>query len=186
MEKEWNERIADLVSQSTSDDEAQDLASADSTLDEYITIAPIRLYDGLPDRRRRSTARGDRLGNFPVCPDAEIPASFADLNMMSTVHFTVIPTAVRVRALSALVVAHLQHNLSAHFAFRSLSKLEELERVVGHWITKVTATRTSKRLNVALLLDDGTSLNLSGDKDPVKPEGPARPARRLPSPKPAG
>jgi hypothetical protein len=178
MEKEWNERIAELIQAGMSEREAQEVATADRALDQYVTIAPIFVYGDMVDRKARSIAEGNRLGAFPVCANGDVPSTYVDFNRMTTVHFEVIPPEARVRALSDLALAHLQHRLVAYFAFRSLSNIRDIEEAIGRKIERVTCTPTAKRLNVLLVLDDGSTLALEGNREPAAAPGPERPARQ--------
>lgn len=177
MEKEWNERRIELGRQGMSDDDATVQANSEDDLDQFVTLAPLRLYPEVPEWKHRGIRVGQRLGFFPVCEDGEIPESFIDLNRPSTVHYTLVKRVLRQRSLSDLALAHLQHALAMHFAYRGLTGLEELEEAVGHTIVKLMPTNRAKgRLVVNIILDNGQTLTFEGHDAPRPPEV-ARPAR---------
>lgn len=167
-----------MIEGGTPDDEAIRIATEDSTLDEYVTLAPIVSFGAMLERKRQSIAQGNRLGSFPVCPYREMPPAYVDLTRMSTVHYQTVPTNTQLSAISELATGHLQRALAAHFAYRSFSKLRELEAAVGRRIDRVTCTTTAKRLSVLLVLDNGETLALEGNRNPELRAGPDRAARR--------
>lgn len=178
MEKEWNERVAELEARGIPEAAAISAATADSSLDRYLAIAPILAYDNMPPRKATTIAQGNRLGAFPVCPDAGVPAAYVDLNRISTVEYTAARPGMRIKALSDLAAAHLQHALALFFAFRAQSKLGDVEAAVGEKIVTVTCTRNANRLNVGMILGNGSTLTLTGDRRPDVPAGPERAARQ--------
>jgi hypothetical protein len=96
---------------------------------------------------------------------------------MSTVRWELLSTRQRIGALSDLAVAHLRHRLATYFAYRAKSKLGTVEAAVGQRIVEVNATPTARRLTVSLILENGDTLVLEGDRRPETPPGPERPAR---------
>lgn len=160
MEKEWNERVADLVNSGVPEPQAIDEATS-ADLDPYVTLAPIFGYDSLPRERRRSAQTGSRLGNFPICPSGDLPASFVDFNQMTTMHFSVAPRIRRIRGLSNLALAHLHHSLVMHFAYRGYAGLANIEEAVGHIISDLQVSKRAKgKLVVNLILDNGETLTM--------------------------
>lgn len=161
MEKEWNERIADLVGLGHNEADAIAQATADDTLDPYVTLAPILSYMALPQEKHRGVQTNQRLGNFPICPSGTIPASFVDFNQLTTVHYSSAPRRRRIAGLSTLAIAHLHHSLVMHFAYRGYAGLAKLEEAVGHLITDVQVNKRAKgKLIVNLILDDGETLTM--------------------------
>jgi hypothetical protein len=177
LEKEWNERVAELVAGGTPEDQAQAEASDDIELDPYIGIAPILAYSALSQERAEAIARGNPLGSFPIPAGGAIPASYVDLSQMTTVRWELIAKPQRLAALSDLAAAHLGHRLAVYYAYRAKSKLDELEAAVGQRIVSLVSTPTARRLMVGLVLEDGSTLTLEGDRQPSAPAGPDRPSR---------
>src|SRR5579884_263419 len=87
LEKEFNERIDDLIDEGMSEVEAEELANADPTLDRSVVLAPLRLYETLPENRRAGARQGTRLGSFPIVADPVngIPESYVDFTRACTV-----------------------------------------------------------------------------------------------------
>jgi len=178
MEKEWNDRVAELEKSGMPSEEALATANSDRSLDRYIAIAPVLAYGTMPRGKATSIGQGNRLGAFPVCGDTDIPVAYVDLNRITTVDYATIPVGTRLKALSELAQAHLQHRLAMYFAYRAPSKLGDVELAVGKRIDQVTCTPSATNLNVSLILEDGSTLTLTGDRRPGRPgPGPERPAR---------
>ncbi|HEV3155871.1 MAG TPA: hypothetical protein VGZ00_00825 [Candidatus Baltobacteraceae bacterium] len=189
MEKEWNERVHELARTGIPQEEAEAQATADPYLDAVLLIAPIKRYEGLPDRRQRSILSGNRLGEFPVPGTNVIPAGYVDLNAITAVHHTLVPIDQRIAVLSEIARAYLQRALVLHFAWRHDSALADIESAIGRTIidSSVIAVPSKKpsRVKVVLLLDDGTKLVLEGDApSPVPGYVPERPPRRTKNPVP--
>jgi hypothetical protein len=177
LEKERNEVVHELTSAGTDLQAAKAKASGDPELDRYVAIAPVRAYDGMPDARAAPIARGDALGSFPIVARGDMPATYVDFSQISTVRWELLSTRQRVAGLSELAVAHLRHRLATYFAYRAKSKLGTVEAAVGQRIVEVNATPTNRKLTVSLILENGTTLVLEGDRRPDAPPGPERPAR---------
>jgi hypothetical protein len=183
MEKEWNEHVAELCRSGISQEDAEDLANSESGLDTTIMIAPFKPFDGLSDRRMRSIQSGNRLGEFPIVKTALIPAGYIDLNAATAVHYTLVSIDQRVASISDLTRTHLQRTLAMHFAYRHDSALDDIEKAVGRMIVRTSLlevpSKKSRRVKVALVLDDGKTLVLEGDApSPEATYVPERPPRR--------
>ena len=178
MEKEFNERIADLEAKGMSRAAAEDQANADTALDRWISVAPLRTYDTIPEHRRAGARQGTRLGTFPVVrdPASGIPECYVDFGRVCTVDVSLIPTRARIGSLSAMAAAQLQYALAMHWAYRDESRLDELERAVGQRIAAVHPTSNGRRLTANLLLEDGSTLTLHASNRPEPP--PLQPIRR--------
>jgi len=176
MEKEWNERVAELVAAGKTVEGAQAEANTDVDLDKYVALATVRSYEGVSESRAALINRGDWLGAFPIVAHGAIPASYVDFSQISTVRWDLL-THQRVSALSDLAAAHLRHRLATYFAYRAKSKLGAVEAAIGQRIVEVNATPTNRKLTVSLILENGTTLVLEGDRRPEAPPGPERPAR---------
>lgn len=164
LEKEFNERIEELIARGVDQQAAEDIANEDQTLDRHIALAPLRLYDTLPEQRRAGARQGARLGAFPVVASTEfaIPESYVDLSRITTVDIGLLPLSLRIASLSDLSRSHLQVGLAMFWAYRHKSRLDELERAVGQKISAVHPVRGAKRLSVSFVLEDGHTLTLEG------------------------
>lgn len=180
LDKEWQERIADLIDVGHSEEAAHRTASAEQGLDEYVTLAPLFALSDTDASKRAGIRMNRRLGNFPVCAIDEIPESYVDLSLLSTVHYSVVPPARRVAALSDLALAHFHYALAMHFAYRSFSGLEAIEGAIGRAILDISVAEKAKgRLVVTLILSEGVELVLEGENRnaPAGDKLPPRPSR---------
>jgi hypothetical protein len=179
MEKEWNERVQALMANGQEEEKAVVAATADESLDPFITLSPILGYECIPATVSPSVRDGTRIGSFPICANDVIPERYVDLNRISTVHHKVVPRARRVATLSDLSLAHLQNRLAMNFAFRALDKYDTLSRAIGHRIIDIAVTnRTKNKLVVNFVLDDGTTITTEGNPRPVQARAtPVRPPR---------
>jgi len=179
MEKEWNERVQELIAAGHHEQKAIELASEDESLDPALALAPLLGYEQLSESARAPTRTGDRIGSFPICGQETIPESFVDLNRVMSVHYKVVPSAQRVASLSDLALAHFQHRLAMNFAFRAIDKFDAISRAVGHTIVEVVATvRTKNKLVVDLMLEDGSAITTEGNARPEQARAaPVRPPR---------
>jgi hypothetical protein len=178
LEKEFNERAAQLIAAGASEDGAIAEASADSRLDRHIAVAPIRGYEDAHLERRQGIRNGQRLGTFPVVASARylIEPGWVDLDAPTTVARSLFAPAMRVAALSSQAVNYLRAALAKHWAHRDLSRAEELSRTIGRTIVAVHAAPMPKdRLRADLVLDDAATITLEGSR---KPAAPARSTRR--------
>ena len=184
MEKDWNERVAELVASGASQGEAEQQAGSDTGLDPLVTVAPILPYAGLSAKRERSIRSGLRLTAFPVVGNGQVPEGFVDLNAMTCVHYTLVLVEQRVAALSRVAEAFLQKKLAMHFAYRDDSDLDVIAKAVGRRIVGVNVveapSKKSARVKVAMTLEDGETLVLEGSAPAPRPARQAR-ARRAPS-----
>ena len=184
MEKDWNERVAELVASGASQGEAEQQAGSDTTLDPLVTVAPILPYAGLSAKRERSIRSGLRLSAFPVVGNAQVPEGYVDLNAMTSAFYTLVLTEQRVAALSRVAEAFLQKKLAMHFAYLDDSDLDVIAKAVGRRIVGVNVveapSKKSARVKVAMTLEDGETLVLEGSAPAPRPARQAR-ARRAPS-----
>lgn len=179
LDKEWNERVTALTSEGATQLQAEDTATADPLLDQFVTVSPLVLYDDSNARLSSNIAIGNRLGSFPVCADTSIPRTYVDFNQITTLHYSLLPTRRRIRALTEKAVAHLGARLAQHFAFRSLSGLREIEKALGQKIEQVTTTPGARKTTINFVLEDGTSLVFEGPhRDTNNEPAPQRPARK--------
>ena len=172
MEKDWNERVAELVASGASQGEAEQQAGSDTTLDPLVTVAPILPYAGLSAKRERSIRSGLRLSAFPVVGNAQVPEGYVDLNAMTSVRYTLVLTEQRVAALSRVAQAFLQKKLAMHFAYRD-SDLDVIAKAVARRIVGVNVveapSKKSARVKVAMTLEDGETLVVEGSAPAPRP-----------------
>lgn len=181
LEKEFNERVAVLIAEGQVQSEAERLANDDTTLDRFIALAPLCTYAELAPVRHAGVQNGSRLGAFPVPKNFRggIPQAWVDLRRISTTDVSLIDVEpMRFASLSSLAQAHLQVALAKHWAYRDLSRYDELQRAFGQKITAIVPLSTGKKMRVGFTLEDGTQLVFdASDKPRPPPNAPARPPR---------
>jgi hypothetical protein len=176
FDKEWNQRVRELVRAGVTQEEAEREAEADDSLDRAYTASPLVRVDDVP-RGASSLRAGTVIGYLPVpaSPDALIPEAVVDLTYRVTLDRLDLH---RVACVSAEVRAQLRYALARLESLRTASVGFDIENVLGHQIEEVTFPHRDPLL-VRLRLDDGTILELL--QQPTEtPPGPARaePARR--------
>ncbi len=179
LEKEFNERVASLLAGGRDQRESEAAANEDPTLDRFVALAPLCAYDELDAERHPGVRAGTRLGSFPVpeSREAGIPAAWVDLRRISTTDVSLIDVdPLRLASLSQLAQAHLQAALAKHWAYRDLTRYDELQRAFGQRITEIVPISTGKRMHVGFTLEDGTQLVFDASDKPLPPADP--PARR--------
>lgn len=161
LDKDWNERIAELIEAGHSREAAIRQASEDQSLDPFVTLAPILALESLDQNKRAAVRMNRRLGNFPVCVSGSIPEAFVDLSQLSTVHYETLPLTSRIASLSDLALAHFHFALAMHFAYRGLTGLKHLEEAIGQRIVNIgVASRSKGRIIATFVLEDGQELVL--------------------------
>jgi hypothetical protein len=179
LEKEFNERVAALAAGGHSEADAERLANDDVSLDRFIALAPLCAYEELAPERHAGVQSGTRLGAFPVPAHSSsgIPAAWVDLRRISTTDVGLVDVEpLRLASLSSLSQAHLQAALAKHWAYRDLSRYDELQRAFGQRITAVVTISTGKKMRVGFTLEDGAQLVFDASDKPLPP--PNAPARR--------
>ena len=179
LEKEFNERVAALMASGHEQMEAERLANDDVSLDRFIALAPLCSYGELSVERHAGVRTGARLGAFPVPENVPsgIPPAWVDLRRISTTDVTLVDVEpLRLAALSSLAQAHLQAALAKHWAYRDLSRYDELQRAFGQRIIAVVPISTGKKMRVGFTLEDGTQLVFDAADKPLP--APSAPARR--------
>jgi hypothetical protein len=185
--KEFNERVAVLVATGHSRAKAEHLANDDVSLDRFIALAPLCTYGELDRERHAGVRSGARLGTFPVPgnPSSGIPPAWVDLRRISTTDVTLVDVEpMRLASLYSLAQAHLQAALAKHWAYRDLSRYDELQRAFGQRITSVVPISAGKKMRVGFTLEDGTQLVFDASDKPLPLPGaparrPAHPAARI-------
>jgi hypothetical protein len=162
LEKDFNERVRELLAAGRTEEEAVAEAEADPSLDPFASVAPLLPYSDAPVRRHAGIQSGQRIGAFPI---SNLPQDggdyFVDLGLVCTVSVELLPQAGKIASLGAESVAELRFKLSESFALRDLAVLQELERLAGRTIVRATALpRSGKKTSLQLFLDDGDVVHL--------------------------
>jgi hypothetical protein len=179
LEKEFKDRVPLLVAAGHTQQDAELLANDDVTLDRFIALAPLYTYGELAPERQAGVQSGSRLGAFPVPENLStgVPRAWVDLRRISTTDVTLIDVEpMRLASLSPLAQAHLQAALARYWAYRDLSRYDELQRAFGQRITEIVPISTGKKMRVGFTLEDGTQLVFDASDKPLPP--PSAPARR--------
>ena len=119
LEKEFNERVRELLDEGRAEKEAVAQAEADPTLDPYAVVAPVLSYTDIPERRHAGIRSGQRIGYLPL---DEMPGDggnyLADLGRLCTVSVELLPQRAKVASLGAESVYELRYKLSEAYAVR--------------------------------------------------------------------
>jgi hypothetical protein len=173
LEKEFNEQVVALMKEGVSEQDAVERAGAEP-LDMHVAIAPIRTYDELPSTKHHGVRHAQSLGTFPVVQSAlyALEAGWVDLQCPTTIFRHMLMQSMRVASLSELAAAYLRAALAKHWAYRDLTREDELSHALGHRIVGIAAAQMPKdRLRVDLLLEgDAGSLTLEGSGKPAPPD----------------
>jgi hypothetical protein len=162
LEKEFNERVRDLMAAGVPQDQAVAEAEADSSLDPLAVVAPLRAFSESPAQRHAGVRQGQRIGFFPIL---QLPRDggdyFVDLGQVTTVSVQLLPQAGKVASLAPESVYELRYKLGEAYAIRDLAVLQELERLTGRTIVRATALpKSGKKTSLQLFLDDGDIVHL--------------------------
>jgi hypothetical protein len=162
LEKEFNERVRELIAAGRSEAQAVAEAESDSKLDPFAVVAPLLPYSLLPPQRHAGVMNGQRIGCFPI---HQLPRDggdyFVDLGQPCTVAVLLLPQSGKVASLARDSVFELRYKLSEAFAIRDLAVLQELERLTGRTITRAVALpKSGKKTALQLYLDDGDVVHL--------------------------
>lgn len=162
LEKDFNERVRELLAGGASEEEAVAAAEADPALDPFAVVAPVQPYDSLPERRRAGVRGGQRIGYLPL---DRLPGDggdyFADLGQLATVAVQLLPQRAKVASLDRDSVFELRYKVSEAYAVRDLAVLWELEALVGRTIVRAVALpKSGKKTSLQLYLADGDVVHL--------------------------
>lgn len=162
LEKEFNERVAELVSGGMSEDAAIEEASADPTLDPFAVVAPLLPYSMFAERQFEGIRSGQRIGVVPI---DQLPGDggdyVVDLFRLSVVSVWLLPQDRKVASMAPASVFELRYKLTEAYATRDLAVLTEIEALVGHTITGVDAVpKGRKKTGVILHLQGAESVHL--------------------------
>lgn len=162
LEKDFNERVRELIASGVPDDEAVRLASADPALDPYAVVAPLQPYSAVPAHRHAGIRAGDRIGY--VALDA-LPGDggdyVVDLGRACTVSVRLLPWRAKIASLAPESVAELRYKLAEVYAMRDLAVLTELQSMVGQRILHAEALPKSRKKSALVLhLENGDIVHL--------------------------
>lgn len=162
LEKDFNERVRELMAGGMDVEEAQGIASSDPTLDPLAVVAALQPYEAFPAHRHAGIRSGDRIGYFPVNNLPQDGGDYAvDLGRLTTISVQLLPQAGKIASLASTSVAELRYKLAEAYSIRDLSVLLELEGMVGQTIQRVEALpRNKKKTSLVLHLANGEIVHL--------------------------
>jgi hypothetical protein len=157
LDKEWNRRVRELVRGGMPADQAEQEATADTTLDRTLVVSPLVDADDLRGDRGNLLA-GRVIGYLPVPPhpDNLVDECVVDLTYQCTVDRL---DVVKVSSVSEAARKQLRYALIQLDALRTADLGFEIETVVGRTIRKVEVPRRDP-LAVRIHLDDGQVMQL--------------------------
>ncbi|MBV9110374.1 MAG: hypothetical protein JO306_13260, partial [Gemmatimonadetes bacterium] len=120
LEKDFNERVRQLMADGVAEDEAVTEASADPSLDPFAVVAPLQPYADFPEHRHASLRSGDRIGYFPL---DLLPGDggdyVVDLGRVATVSVMLLPQRLKVASLAPAPLGELRYKLAETYAAAS-------------------------------------------------------------------
>jgi len=174
LEKEFNERVGELVRDGIPEEVAIEEASADRTLDRLVAVAPIRAYEETTPKRKEGIRTGQRHGTFPVpaSPTYCIEPGWVDLTAPTTLDRNFFSPNLRVAALTDRAADYLRASLARHWAYRDLTRADEISKAIGRTIVDIKAAPMAKdKLRLELFLDgDAGTITLDGSSKPAPPQ----------------
>lgn len=178
LEKEFNERVSELVREGASEEVAVEEASADNTLDRLVAVAPIRAYEDTTAKRKEGIRTGQRHGTFPVPASSTycIEPGWVDLTAPTTLDRGFFSPNLRLASLTDRAADYLRASLARHWAYRDLTRKDEISKAIGRTIVDIKAASMAKdRLRVELFLDgDAGTITLDGSNKPAPPQRSAK------------
>jgi hypothetical protein len=140
LEKDFNERVRELIAAGRPEADAVAEAERDPTLDPFAVVAPLLPFGDLPAKRHAGVMDGQRIGYFPIL---QLPRDggdyFVDLGKLSTISVQLLPQGGKVASLAPESVFELRYKLSEAYAIRDLAVIHELERLTGRTIIRAAA-----------------------------------------------
>jgi hypothetical protein len=162
LEKDFNERLRELMQSGMERDEAVHHASADPALDPFAVVAPLQPYSTVPPHRHAGIRSGNRIGYFAL--DA-LPGDgrdyVVDLGRACTVSVRLLARNSKVASLAPLPVSDLRFRIAEAYAIRDLAVIAELQAIVGQRILHAEALpKSQKKTALILHLDNGELVHL--------------------------
>jgi hypothetical protein len=157
LDKEWNRHVRDLERGGMPADQAEQEATADTTLDRALVVSPLVDPDDLRGGRGNLLA-GKVIGYLPVPrhPEDLIDECVVDLTYQCTVDRL---DVVKVSSISEAARKELRYALIQLDALRTSDLGFQIETVVGHAISRVEVPRRDP-IAVHIHLDDGQVIQL--------------------------
>jgi hypothetical protein len=157
LDKEWNRRVRDLEREGKPPEQAEQEATADTTLDRTLVVSPLVDPDDIRGGRGNLLA-GKVIGYVPVPrhPENLIDECVVDLTYQCTVDRL---DVVKVSSLSEAARKELRYALIQLDALRTTDLGFQIETVIGHTIRKVEVPRRDP-LALHIHLDDGQVIQL--------------------------
>lgn len=174
LEKEFNERVGELVRNGTPEVVAIEEASADRTLDRLVAVAPIRAYEETTPKCKEGIRTGQRHGTFPVPASATycIEPGWVDLTAPTTLDRNFFSPNLRLASLTDRAADYLRASLARHWAYRDLTGADEISKAIGRTIVDIKAAPMARdKIRLELFLDsDGGTITLDGSSKPAPPQ----------------
>jgi hypothetical protein len=125
LEKDFNERVRELVHAGMDEDTAVQVASGDPTLDPFAVVAPLLSYGAFPAHHHAGIRSGQRIGCLPIDALPGDGGDYAvDLFRPCTLSVELLPQAAKVASLALESVCELRFKLSEAYASRDLAETE--------------------------------------------------------------
>jgi hypothetical protein len=162
LEKEFNERVFELIAGGMAEEAAIEEASADRTLDPLAVVAPLLAYSMFAEHQIDGIRSGQRIGVVPI---DQLPGDggdyVIDLFRPCVLSVMLLTQDRKVASMAPSSVYELRYKLTEAYATRDLAVLIELEALVGHTITGVEAIpKGKKKTGLILHLEDAESMHL--------------------------
>jgi len=183
IDKEWNDWIEIRLAEGWSEADAEAEANARTDLDTRVLVSPLLSYAPavLPERSWDAVRATQKIGYFPLpaMPTFENAEFLVHLSRASVIDRTLLRRPVRLLSLTEEARQILRFKLAEVLASRNLSVLGRLEAAVGHRIEDVRIVKRKRSdVTAALLLDDGTELQVGLRADAPSDAPPPRLPRR--------
>lgn len=118
LEKDFDERVHELIAEGIDVDDARRYASDDPTLDPLVVVAPLMTYDAVPERHRQGIRQAQRIGYFPLppLPGAGESEYLVDLGRVATVDHLLF--RAKLASLTHTAAGVLRYKISEAYASR--------------------------------------------------------------------
>jgi len=113
LEKDFNERVNQLIDGGIPEEQAVAEASGDPNLDPFAVVAPLHSYSDFPAHRHAGIRAGERIGYFPLDALPRDGRDYAvDLGRLTTVSVRLLPQSGKVASLGPSSIAELRYKLA--------------------------------------------------------------------------
>jgi hypothetical protein len=157
LDKEWNQRVRELLRSGMAEEQAELEATSDRTLDRTLVVSPLVDPDDVRGGRGNLLA-GKVIGYLPVPthPEHLVDECVVDLTYQCTVDRL---DVIKVASISEAARKQLRYALIQLYALRTAELGFEIEAVVGRTIRKVEIP-ARRPLTVRIQLDNGQVIQL--------------------------